>query len=59
MLRRKPLLGRALERFVFAAAVDCEILVQRKNIRSSKLVRQTNQAGIRKIKLHWTLRDTK
>src|SRR5271169_6100737 len=35
--------------FVLAPAVDCEILIQRQNIRGPKLVRQTNQAGIRKI----------
>src|SRR5262245_51107141 len=37
--------------FVFAPAVDCEIPVKRQNIRGRKLIRQTNQAGIRKINL--------
>ena len=37
--------------FVLAPAIDCEIPIQRQNIRGPKLVRQTNQAGIRKINL--------
>ena len=37
------------KRFVLAPAVDCEILIQRQNVRGPKLVRQANQAGIRKI----------
>ena len=39
------------KRFVLAPAVDCEIPIKRQNIRCPKLIRQANQAGIRKINL--------